>query len=159
MDFKEYADNDLRDTIFQGRYVKIAEGLIKIDVRTCKVQKSPTTTLDNAAKIAAGYLYAAVNIGQRNFEGNPVWLNTIQFRDEKTMLAPAVTVVDNHLNISRPPFNGDLEFWRSFAKYWYQNVLISKSRALETVNKTRQEKEQCELIRSTIKDLPFIDRL
>ena len=159
MDFKEYADNDLRDAIFQARYIKIAEGLIQIDVRTCKVKKAPSTTIDNAARIAAGYLYAAVNIGQRNFDGTPVWLNTIQFRDEKTMLAPAVTVTDNHLNIARPPFSGDLEFWRAFTKYWYQNVLVSKTRALETVQRTRIEQEQCDIVNATIKDLPFMDRL
>jgi hypothetical protein len=159
MSFKEYADNDLRENLFQGRHIKIAEGLIQIDVRTCKIKKAATTTLDNAAKIAASYIYAAINIGQREYNGIPVWVNTIQFRDEKTMTAPAVTIVDDQLNIARPPFAGDMDFWRAFTKYWYQNVLVSKSKALECMQKTRTEQEQCNHTKAHIKDLPLMDRL
>ena len=118
------------ENMFAGRNIKVCGGNIIIDLLTCEVKFMSTMTMENAAKLSATYLYEAMAIPPLDEDGIPVWTNSICFCDEHTVSEPAVTVVDDKLFINRPPFKGDMEFWKLFTKFWAQNILRAMSKSL-----------------------------
>jgi hypothetical protein len=145
------------EDLFSGRFVKISKGAVTIDLLTGRVKFVATTTMDDAAKLSASYLYAAFE-SPKDFEGDPMWTNSINFCDESTVGEPAVIVVDDQLYLNTPPFSGDRNFWKLFTKYWAQNVLRGMSRALEGRDQTTKEKVLIDYYSTIKKDLPLQDR-
>lgn len=146
------------DIFKSGRFLKISGGLVVIDNRNGKVKINPTMTLENAAKVAASYIYEAIRYREHEFDGEPIWTNSVQFWDDQYPKSPCVSITNSKIQVFRPPFLGDMEFWRAFTKYWSINVAKGMTKALIGRRKTFEETKCIEVFEKLKNTIPLGDR-
>ncbi len=147
--------------IFKGGLIKIGNGLISINPEDATVKINPTLLMDNAAKLSATHLYEAMVTNEVQEADSkidiPMFVDSITFGSDKEGVPVALTAKMDQLYINRPPFRGELRFWKSFSKYWNLCCLRAQFEAIRRKDQlTFFENQKAEAFQKDISALPSV---